>query len=535
MPVRLLPRLAAVLLAAVGLTGCVAIKSETATTRAPGVVTITLSVCASDRDTAGSTCNPDTNTAEEDNGSSALHIDPPVPPTSLLVGFRVPDGTAAPGEFRSQEGEVFDHSASYSAELNANRPSAAGLHWEGYVSSTLVINAGQTATTFSAEFGLPPGPGGAPFAGPFKWRAVAGFQAGVVDPATQISCSQLGADCFDSPPAADLVPQLDRARAVSDFRVLAGTGATAAPGQTATVSFPVRYSDGAGFGAQTLALSASSGLPGGPRPTVPATLAIAAGATPAVSATVTVPPGTAPGAYPVTLTAADGAPAVIRSGTATITVVDRTAPAIAIGSPTDGETLTQGQQVAAVFSCADEAGGSGIASCTGTVGTGAPLDTAAPGTKTFTVTATDNAGNAASLTRSYTVLAPVIVPKPRVNVTVTFLFSAGRKTTRFTALAVKEVPKGSTVTATCRGRGCPTHKVKGKRRAVTFAKHDASRSVTLKPWLRKRLPVGTVITATVTKRGFVGMVKTLTLRRSKPPKVVTSCLAPGAKKPSGCS
>ena len=534
MPVRLLPRLAAMALAAVGLTGCVAIKTETATTRAPGVATITLSVCASDRD-AGSTCNPDTNTAEEDNGSSALHIDPPVPPTSLLVGFRVPDGTTTPNEFRSQDGEVFDHSASYSAELNANRPSAAGLHWEGYVSSTLVINAGQTATTFSVEFGLPAGPGGAPFAGPFKWRAVAGFQAGVVDAATPISCSQLGADCFDSPPAADLVPQLDRARTVSDFRVLAGTGATAAPGQAATVSFPVRYSDGAGFGAQTLALSASSGLPGGPRPTVPATLTIAAGATPAVSATVTVPPGTAPGTYPVTLTAADGAPAVTRSGTATITVVDRTAPTIAIGSPTDGETLTQGQQIAATYGCADEANGSGIASCSGPVASGAPLDTTTPGTKTFTVTATDTAGNAASLTRSYTVLAPVVVPKPRINVTATFLFSAGRKSTRFTALAVKEVPKGSTVAATCRGRGCPTHKVKGKRRAVTFTKRHASGSVTLKPWLRKRLPVGTVITATVTKPGFVGMVKALTLRRSKPPKVVTSCLAPGAKKPSRCS
>jgi hypothetical protein len=535
MPVRLLPRLAALALAAVGLTGCVAIKTETATTRAPGVATITLSVCASDRDTAGSACNPDANTAEEDNGSSALHIDPPVPPTSLLVGFRVPDGTTAPNEFRSQDGEVFDHSASYSAELNANRPSAAGLHWEGYVSSTLVINAGQTATTLSAEFGLPAGPGGAPFAGPFKWRAVVGFQAGVVDATTPINCAQLGADCFDSPPAANLVPQLDRARAVSDFRVLAGTGATAAPGESATVSFPVRYSDAAGFGAQTLALTATSGLPGAPRPTVPATLALAPGATPSVPATVTVPPGTPPGAYPVTLTAADGAPAVTRTNAATITVVDRTAPSIAIGSPTDGETLTQGQQVAAAFGCADETGGSGVATCTGTVGNGAPLDTATPGTKTFAVTATDNAGNTATLTRTYTVLAPVVVPKPRINVTTTFLFSAHRSFTRFTSLAVKEVPRGATVTATCRGRGCPTHKVKGKRRAVTFTKRNASGSVTLKPWLRKRLPVGTVLTATVTKPGFVGMVKTLTLRRSKPPRVVTSCLAPGAKKPTRCT
>jgi hypothetical protein len=128
----------------------------------------------------------------------------------------------------------------------------------------------------------------------------------------------------------------------------------------------------------------------------------------------------------------------------------------------------------------------------------------------------------------------VVVPAPRINVTTTFLFAAHRSFTRFTSLAVKEVPRGATVTATCRGRGCPTHRVKGRRRAVTFTKRNASGSVTLKPWLRKRLPVGTRLTASVTKPGFVGMVKTLTLRRSKPPQVVTSCLAPGAKTPSRC-
>jgi hypothetical protein len=77
--------------------------------------------------------------------------------------------------------------------------------------------------------------------------------------------------------------------------------------------------------------------------------------------------------------------------------------------------------------------------------------------------------------------------------------------------------------------------VKGKRRALTFARRHAAGSVTLKPWLRRRLRVGTVLTATVSKPGFVGMVKTLTIRRSKAPLVATSCLAPGAKKPSRCA
>lgn len=519
-----LPRLALVPLTAVSLTGCVAIKSESASTRGPGVVTISLSVCGADRQTPGSTCNPDTNTAEQDNGSDAQLGAPQ--PAQLLVGFRVPDGTVAPDEFRSPDGEVFDKSPSYTAALTADRPPAAGLHWQGYISSTVELGAGDSLTGFSAEFGLAPGPGGAPFSGPFKWRAIVGVRPVNGNAGDPVGCGRL-TDCYDSPPPADLVPQFDQVKAVSDFRVLPGTGATAAPGEAATVSFPVRYSDGAGFGAQTLALTAASGLPGAPRPTVPPALTIAPGATPAVSATVTVPAGTAPGSYPVTLTAADGTPAVTRAATATITVVDRTPPAIAIGSPTDGETLTQGQRIAAVYGCADEAGGSGVAACTGTVPSGAAIDTATPGQKTFTVTAADTAGNAATLTRTYMVAAP---PKPRINVTETFLFAAGRKSTRFTALALKEVPRGSTVRATCKGRGCPAH----GRRALSFTKHRASGSVTLRPWLRKRLRVGTTIIATVTKPGFVGMVKTLTVRRSRPPKVTTSCLVPGAKKPSRC-
>src|ERR1700742_4575327 len=92
---RPLLRLTALALAVAGLSGCVAIKNESSSTRLPGVVTLHVSVCGSHRD-AGSTCDPGTNTAEDDNGSDAL------PDTTglvgqILVGFRVPDGTAGPG------------------------------------------------------------------------------------------------------------------------------------------------------------------------------------------------------------------------------------------------------------------------------------------------------------------------------------------------------------------------------------------------------------------------------------------------------
>ena len=86
------------------------------------------------------------------------------------------------------------------------------------------------------------------------------------------------------------------------------------------------------------------------------------------------------------------------------TVVDVTPPEIAVASPSQGAEYDLGQQVAASYSCADEDGGSGLASCTGTVADGAAVDTSSVGEKSFTVNAADNAGNPASKTVTYTVV-----------------------------------------------------------------------------------------------------------------------------------
>jgi hypothetical protein len=231
----------------------------------------------------------------------------------------------------------------------------------------------------------------------------------------------------------------------------------------------------------------------------------------------------------VTLTAADGVSSpVLRSNTATLTVVDKTAPTISIGSPTDGEVLTLGQQVAASYSCADEAGGSGLATCAGPVPSGGLVDTSTVGQKTFTVTASDKAGNTSSLTRTYTVSPPPVVVAQRkaINVSLTFLFSASRKSTKFTSLIVKGVTKGATVAVKCAGRGCP---------ARSFTKRNAKGSVSLKPYVGKALKAGIRLTVTVSKPGFVSMIKTVTIRPSKAPKIVTTCLAPGAKKAKSCA
>jgi probable HAF family extracellular repeat protein len=81
---------------------------------------------------------------------------------------------------------------------------------------------------------------------------------------------------------------------------------------------------------------------------------------------------------------------------------DTTSPAVVIGAPVDGRTYHTHQQVAAVYACADQT--SGIKQCAGPVSTGASIDTASAGTKSFTVKVLDMAGNVGSRTVHYQVV-----------------------------------------------------------------------------------------------------------------------------------
>jgi hypothetical protein len=84
-------------------------------------------------------------------------------------------------------------------------------------------------------------------------------------------------------------------------------------------------------------------------------------------------------------------------------VSDTTGPTIRLNTPWPNAVVGVGEDIRADFVCAD-AGGSRLASCAGTVDPGQPIDTASAGTKTFTVTASDAAGNPSSLVRTYDVL-----------------------------------------------------------------------------------------------------------------------------------
>ena len=111
------------------------------------------------------------------------------------------------------------------------------------------------------------------------------------------------------------------------------------------------------------------------------------------------------GSKTVTVTARDGA-GNETTASATIEVVDETTPTVELRTPEEGASYAVGEQVSADYECSDEPGGSGLVSCVGDVADGAALDTATPGSKTFTVTATDGAGNTATTTVGYEVRSP---------------------------------------------------------------------------------------------------------------------------------
>ncbi len=99
-------------------------------------------------------------------------------------------------------------------------------------------------------------------------------------------------------------------------------------------------------------------------------------------------------------------------------VTDDTPPVVTISSPLDGALVTRGAELVAAYACADEENGSGIAVCDGHVAAGGMLDTSTVGTHTFTVTAEDAAGNAASATAGYMVVGGVdgkLAPLPSVT------------------------------------------------------------------------------------------------------------------------
>jgi hypothetical protein len=87
---------------------------------------------------------------------------------------------------------------------------------------------------------------------------------------------------------------------------------------------------------------------------------------------------------------------------------DTVAPVPHFRKPANGAVYKQNQTVVAAYTCTDAT--SGVASCVGTVAAGANVPTSTPGSYTFSVTATDNAGNTQTRSVSYSVNPPAAAP-----------------------------------------------------------------------------------------------------------------------------
>jgi hypothetical protein len=140
------------------------------------------------------------------------------------------------------------------------------------------------------------------------------------------------------------------------------------------------------------------------------TLGGATGTTSPLSTTVTAD-GTTTLAYSATDNAGNTTSDVVTVN------VDQTAPTISITAPADGVPISQGSSATAAYTCDDAT--SGIASCVGSIPNGGAIDTSTTGITTLIVTATDNAGNVTTQTRTITVV-PNTVPASKDHVALTF-------------------------------------------------------------------------------------------------------------------
>ena len=121
--------------------------------------------------------------------------------------------------------------------------------------------------------------------------------------------------------------------------------------------------------------------------------------------------------------------------------IDKTAPTIAVTTPSKGAVYTPGQVVYASYTCTDA--GSGVSACSGTVANGALIDTSgSTGVKTFVANATDTAGNASSSPITYSVF--------------------GTSTCHYVTLSITptQIAKGGTITVSAALTSCASAPIK---------------------------------------------------------------------------
>ena len=181
-----------------------------------------------------------------------------------------------------------------------------------------------------------------------------------------------------------------------------------------------------------------------------------------------------------------------------------------------------------------------VVACTPASGTRFAL-----GTTTVTCTATDAAGNAT--TKSFDAIvfpgaaAPTVNPSPGttpgtpvapaalkpINAVLAFRFTISKATTRLVQLKVKNLPKGATVSITCKGPSCPK-KLKGSG----YTMKSKGSALSLTTLVKSNLKSGTTLNIAISSSGAITTIKSLAVRKGKAP-VVNTCTASGTQ-PVSC-
>ncbi|MBI5090422.1 MAG: hypothetical protein HZB15_16620, partial [Actinobacteria bacterium] len=162
--------------------------------------------------------------------------------------------------------------------------------------------------------------------------------------------------------------------------------------------------------------------------------------------------------------------------------VDKQAPSITITSPT-GADVNRGQTLTARYSCADA--GSGVATCAGPVRNNSNINTSVAGQFSFTVNATDRAGNTSTTTVPYRVLAPNAAPTVRADMGISGLQEVGFQSRTVTLTGSFADPDGTApYTASVQwaaGAAFTPASVTGNQIAASFTYPSAgTRTVTVK-------------------------------------------------------
>ena len=185
----------------------------------------------------------------------------------------------------------------------------------------------------------------------------------------------------------------------------APVSSASSPTNARTVSIPVQYtvSDQGGSGLASLQLWAKG-------PSDPSYVLVQTVSNPPASGSIDYSAGEGDGNYAFYTVAKDNAGNTETKDSAdSTTELDTAAPQVTILTPSDGSQYTQGTSVTANYGCTDP-NGSGIATCSGPVANGGLVDTSSLGTHSFTVNASDNAGNTTSRTVDYTVVGAATGP-----------------------------------------------------------------------------------------------------------------------------